>query len=1128
MLTKQSVFKISLTALAILMLMLAGASFAGDLGTAPINPAFIERLNLPPKAVQQNGLNDVVDGLLLQPIEAPITPGHSLGYMPSPHDMSHLTGQSVTPPVESLMAAGVAVTDTAPNSYDLRTLGKVSPVKDQGQCGDCWAYGTYGSMESDELPISSLIFSENNLNNTSGFDIGACNGGDYYMSQAYLARWSGPVLESLDPDGPSMVSPGNLPAAAHVQDVLMIPDRANATDNSNIKTALQTYGAVATTMYYDESGASLNSSNYAYYFHGSAYSNHAVTIVGWDDNYPASNFNSNPAGNGAFIIKNSWGTGWGLNGYFYISYYDSNVGTENAVFVDAESTANYKTIYQYDPLGWVVSTGYGSPTAWFANVFTATANDSVGAVSFYTPAVNSTYSISVYTNVTGSSPTIGTLSGAAITGTIPYPGYHTVTLNTPVPIVMGQKFSVVVDLTTPGYTYPISIQYPYSGYSSKATASTGQSYISSNGTSWTDLTTQYANSSVCLKAFTTGSSSNPTCTFSISPTSGSFTDVAELATINVTTQAGCAWATSDSLAWATIASGGTGTGSGIVKVNIASNTSSSVSRSGNMTIAGQSYTVVQAGLPCTYIISPASNNSVSANGGTFPVAVTAPTGCSWSTSDSLTWATIGAGASGSGSGTVSLNVAANTNITSRTGTVTIASQAFTVTQAGMPCNYSLSASSSASLSANGATGSITVTATPSTCTWTATDPLSWATITSGGSGTGNGVVNYAASANSTYIARSGSMTIAGQTYTVNQAGQPCTYSIGSSSSNSLSYAGATGSITVTAPAGCGWSVADGLSWATITSGGTGTGTGTVNYLVSSNASSSAPRTGTMTVAGKTYTVNQGGAPCTATITTPSSSVIPAAGGTLNIGVTIPYGCSWNAANGLSWITIVSGASGTGSGTVQIKTSANTSTASRTGNIAVAGQSYSVVQSGACSYTVNPQSAVNISASGVTGSISVTTQSGCQWSVADTLSWVTITSGSAGTGSGTVQYKVSTNNGTLRSGSMTVANQSFSITQNAACTYSIELTSSTMLPYAQNAPFIWPASGGNATIIVATQPGCSWSATSGQSWMTVTPAPAAGGSGSVTYTLPKNTGATRTGSWTLMINGEPLTLPIQEN
>ncbi|MGO9954255.1 MAG: BACON domain-containing protein, partial [Dissulfurispiraceae bacterium] len=308
----------------------------------------------------------------------------------------------------------------------------------------------------------------------------------------------------------------------------------------------------------------------------------------------------------------------------------------------------------------------------------------------------------------------------------------------------------------------------------------------------------------------------------------------------------------------------------------------------------------------------------------------------------------------------------------------------------------------------------------------------------------------------------------------------------------------------------------------------GTGTGTVNYLVSSNASSSAPRTGTMTVAGKTYTVNQGGAPCTATITTPSSSVIPAAGGTLNIGVTIPYGCSWNAANGLSWITIVSGASGTGSGTVQIKTSANTSTASRTGNIAVAGQSYSVVQSGACSYTVNPQSAVNISASGVTGSISVTTQSGCQWSVADTLSWVTITSGSAGTGSGTVQYKVSTNNGTLRSGSMTVANQSFSITQNAACTYSIELTSSTMLPYAQNAPFIWPASGGNATIIVATQPGCSWSATSGQSWMTVTPAPAAGGSGSVTYTLPKNTGATRTGSWTLMINGEPLTLPIQEN
>ena len=455
------------------------AQESAEIDTAPINPDFLNYVQN--REALLFGQSSYVYGL---------------GLIPSPLDLSHLKG---TFPFEGPMLLGFPV------AYDLRTQGKLSPVRYQGGCGSCWAFATYSSLESNLLPSEPLDFSEDNLINTHGFDLDPCIGGNADMSTAYLSRWDGPISEADDPY--DLASPPGLPERKHIQEVLIIPDRTGPLDNDNLKQAVMTYGAIYTGMYWGD--GSYHSGNYAYYYSGGSLSNHAVAIVGWDDNFDRNKFLTLPPGNGAFIIRNSWGTWFGENGYFYVSYYDANIGTENRVFNNGGTTSNYDYIYDYDPLGWISSVGFGSPTAWFANIFTADNSEQLKAVSFYTASLNSTYELYIYTNIT-SAPTSGVLAGSK-NGTIAWPGYHTIVLDSPVLISTGQKFSAVVSLTTPGYIHPIPIEYPIASYTTQATANAGESYISSNGGSWIDLTSlpwcQECN--VCLKAFTSSSHSLP-------------------------------------------------------------------------------------------------------------------------------------------------------------------------------------------------------------------------------------------------------------------------------------------------------------------------------------------------------------------------------------------------------------------------------------------------------------------------------------------------------------------------------------------------------------------------------------------------------------------------------------------
>jgi C1A family cysteine protease len=466
---------------------------AGELIAAPVNPHFTQyMLNQRLRLVQ--GLSE---------------DGHALSYLPSPLKLPSVKPTKVL----------TETADTLPATFDLRTVGGVTPVKDQGSCGSCWAFAVYGSLESflkyQNNAHKTWSFSEADMNQYHGFDLRECQGGNFDMATAYLARWGGPVNSTDVPypyASPVLAEASGVKVQRHVQNVWYLPERADYTDNTQVKNAIMTFGAVTVAFYH---GSTYYNETTAAYYYGGAKGispNHAVAIVGWDDNYSRSNFTAGrrPPGNGAFIVKNSWGPDWGKDGYFYLSYYDKAL-TMMTSYCSAEPLVRYQRAYQYDPLGWTTSVGYSSTTAWFANVFSAaTGAANIKAVSFYSPVPGTKFRIYIYKDVTGNNPRNGVLV-KSILGTLEKAGYRTIKTfkspEAPPAVVPGSKFSVVVRLATPDYDFPIPVEKDYAGYSSAANAYTGQSYISADGRNWDDLTLQtigtssFKRANVCLKAF---------------------------------------------------------------------------------------------------------------------------------------------------------------------------------------------------------------------------------------------------------------------------------------------------------------------------------------------------------------------------------------------------------------------------------------------------------------------------------------------------------------------------------------------------------------------------------------------------------------------------------------------------
>ena len=362
-------------------------------------------------------------------------------------------------------------------------------------------------------------FSEwNMITNTSnyaedGFDWDtAASGGNPTIAAAYLSRHDGAVLEENDEYPPYSSDSKSLykecAADYHVQEIIWLPERTGADDNSEIKNAVVKYGAVSASYFSNEYYYNNNYLNYYQPADGSDSGyGHAIAIVGWDDNYSASNFKVTPPGDGAFICKNSWGTYFGDAGYFYISYYDKYLGKRNkmAVLTSLERNTNYNTVYQYDPLG-TVGSYYYDEVSYGANVFpqhgdTLASNEILKAVSFYTHSKNTLYDVYVIKNYKNKS-SLANLGKAAASGTISEMGYHTITLDSPVSLSAGTRFAVVIKLTLPDGQPHIYCEYPIVNYSSNARANEDESYLSGDGKYWDDFTTICKNGNLCIKAFT--------------------------------------------------------------------------------------------------------------------------------------------------------------------------------------------------------------------------------------------------------------------------------------------------------------------------------------------------------------------------------------------------------------------------------------------------------------------------------------------------------------------------------------------------------------------------------------------------------------------------------------------------
>ncbi len=329
-----------------------------------------------------------------------------------------------------------------PARFDLRDWKWVTPVKNQGEMGACWTFGTMAALESSLLRATGITYdlSENNVQNNmvqyskyGSKDLD--EGGFAEQGLIYILTWMGTIPTQYDTfDELGKISPVIATnESLHIQDAIVINGRNNFTSNDEVKKAILKYGALATA--YHQNEEYYNEKTFAYYQDDSDMADHAIAIVGWDDNYPASNFKETPPGNGAFIIKNSWGAGFGDKGYMYLSYYDTSIlAYTYGISYIIENTENYTKNYQTD-LGGDISYHENQQPLKYQNNYESIGNDLISGVGTYFNKNDNNYVLEIYVN--------GGLKYQE-NGTKSFNGFHTIKLSQEIPITKGDKVSVVM------------------------------------------------------------------------------------------------------------------------------------------------------------------------------------------------------------------------------------------------------------------------------------------------------------------------------------------------------------------------------------------------------------------------------------------------------------------------------------------------------------------------------------------------------------------------------------------------------------------------------------------------------------------------------------------------------------
>jgi len=423
-----------------------------------------------------------------------------------------------------------ATTSNLPPSFDLRDVDGVNYVTSvrHQTGGTCWCHGVMAAMEGNLLRSGEWekldIMDEPNLaeyhldwwngfnkfynadlDPPTGDGLDVHYGGDYRVASAYLTRkgavYSPDANDDSEYDANWYYEPPEQYSSDYIyfypRDIEWYTVGNNLERIELIKEKLMEYGVIGTCMCY--SGSYIDTSTYTHYQPPSSSNppNHAIAIVGWDDNkvtqapYP-----------GAWLCKNSWGSNWGLNGYFWISYYDKWCGHHDemgAVSFQNVEPMKYDYVYYHDYHGWRDTLKNASEAF---NAFVAENDCIISSVAFYTATDNVEYTVKIYDRFEN-----GALLDELCSqkGVIEYTGYHTIDLEKEVAFTAGDDFYVYLKLSRGGQPFDRTSEVPVllgssgGGTIVTSTADFGESYFRV-GSLWMDLHYLNPSANFCIRA----------------------------------------------------------------------------------------------------------------------------------------------------------------------------------------------------------------------------------------------------------------------------------------------------------------------------------------------------------------------------------------------------------------------------------------------------------------------------------------------------------------------------------------------------------------------------------------------------------------------------------------------------